>query len=279
MDDDGGEPEAPEQVRRRALVADQQGEFAGMLLERNGQGDRERALQLANEALASAQEMGMKIVVERLLATKLAVQGVASSDTQHSVYAVASVVQQQRPDLSSHASPDGTVTLMFSDMEDFTGMTERLGDVEADRVVQAHNQIVRELTAAHGGHEVELRGDGFLLAFASARQAAQCAIALQRAFCERAENETGQPLRVRIGLHTGEAIKDADKFFGRTVIQAFRIADLADGGEILVSSLTGELVSSAGDLRLGTPREVDLKGLSGTHRVVPLEWSWATESS
>ncbi len=263
----------------RALLARHQGEFARMLLERDGQGDRERALQLANEALASAQEMGMKIVVERLLATKLAVQGVASSDTQHSVYAVASVVQQQRPDLSSHASPDGTVTLMFSDMEDFTGMTERLGDVEAHRVVQAHNQIVRELTAAHGGHEVELRGDGFLLAFASARQAAQCAIALQRAFCERAENETGQPLRVRIGLHTGEAIKDADKFFGRTVIQAFRIADLAAGGEILVSSLTGELVSSAGDLRLGTPREVDLKGLSGTHRVVPLEWSRATESS
>jgi class 3 adenylate cyclase len=115
-----------------------------MLLERDAPGDRERALQLTNDALATAQELGMKIVVEKLLATKLEIQGVQSADSTHSVYAVATVVQQQRPDLRAHAAPDGTVTLMFSDMEDFTGMTERLGDVEAHRVVQAHNGIVRD---------------------------------------------------------------------------------------------------------------------------------------
>ena len=58
----------------------------------------------------------------------------------------------------------------------------------------------------------------------------------------------------------------------RTVIQAFRIADLAKGSEILTSSLTHELVQSAGDLHFGAPREVSLKGLSGAHGVVPLEW-------
>ncbi len=214
----------------------------------------------------------MKIVVEKLLATKLEIQGVQSADSTHSIYAVATVVQQQRPDLRAHAAPDGTVTLMFSDMEDFTGMTERLGDVEAHRVVQAHNRIVREQVATHGGHEVELRGDGFLLAFASARQAALCAIALQRAFAAHNQNDAVETVRVRIGLHTGEVIKDADKFFGKTVIQAFRIADLADGGEILTSSLTNELVTSAGDLRFRAPRDVALKGLSGTHRVFPLVW-------
>jgi class 3 adenylate cyclase len=264
----------------RALGARAESDYARMLLERDAPGDRERALQLTNDALATAQELGMKIVVEKLLATKLEIQGVQSADIQgvqsadstHSVYAVATVVQQQRPDLRAHAAPDGTVTLMFSDMEDFTGMTERLGDVEAHRVVQAHNGIVREQVNTHGGHEVELRGDGFLLAFPSARQAALCAIALQRAFAAHNENGAAQSVRVRIGLHTGEAIKDADKFFGKTVIQAFRIADLADGGEILTSSLTNELVTSAGDLHFQAPREVALKGLSGTHRVFPLVW-------
>jgi tetratricopeptide (TPR) repeat protein len=96
--------------------------------------------------------------------------------------------------------------------------------------------------------------------------------ALRHRIAARLENGAAQSVRVRIGLHTGEAIKDADKFFGKTVIQAFRIADLADGGEILTSSLTNELVTSAGDLHFQAPREVALKGLSGTHRVFPLVW-------
>ncbi len=174
--------------------------------------------------------------------------------------------QLQCEHLQPHAAPDGTVTLMFSDIESYTRLLERLGDLAAYQLVQEHNTIVREQTKAHGGHEVELRGDGFLLAFASARQAVQCAIALQRAFLARNESDT-EPISIRIGLHTGEAIKDADKFFGKTVVQAFRIADLARGGEILVSLLTKELVESAGDLAFDDGREVELKGLEGTHRV------------
>ena len=161
---------------------------------------------------------------------------------------------------------------MFSDMEGFTRMTESLGDLAAHRVVQAHNQIVREQTAAHGGREVELRGDGFLLAFPSARSAALCAVALQRHFAAHNGSEPASPIRVRIGLHTGEAIRDADKFFGKTVIQAFRIADLAKGEEILASALTKELLANAGYLRFDAGREVELKGLAGPHRVYALDW-------
>ncbi|MEE9280556.1 MAG: adenylate/guanylate cyclase domain-containing protein, partial [Myxococcota bacterium] len=167
---------------------------------------------------------------------------------------------------------DGTVTLMFSDMENYTGLLERLGDLAAHQLVQAHNAIVREQTKAHGGHEVELRGDGFLLAFASARQAVLCAIALQRALLARNEADS-EPIRIRIGLHTGEAIKDADKFFGKSVVQAFRVADLAQGGEILVSSFTKNLVQRAGDLAFDEGREVQLKGLEGTHRVFGVRWA------
>ncbi len=187
-----------------------------------------------------------------------------------SLYAVTSAVQQRAPDLTPQAAPDGTVTLLFSDMEGFTEMTERLGDLEAREVIRAHNAIVREQLAAHGGYEVELQGDGFLLAFGSARRALACAVAIQRAFA--AQNDADESIRVRIGLHTGEALKDADKFFGKTVILASRIAAEAQGGEILVSALAKGLVESAGDVRFGAVREVDLKGISERQRVFAVEW-------
>jgi class 3 adenylate cyclase len=243
-----------------------------MLLDRGGPGDRERALRLANEALALAQALGMKLVTERALAQKLEAQGIDGSDTKHSVVAVASLVQAARPDLRADSAADGTVTLVFSDMEGFTRMTESLGDLAAHELVREHNRIVREQTLAHGGREIELRGDGFLLAFSSARRAASCAIALQRRFAARNASGGGRPIRIRIGMHTGEVVQDADKFFGKTVIQAFRIADLARGEEILTSSVTAELLRSAGDLRWSAEREVELKGLEGRHRVFALAW-------
>ena len=174
---------------------------------------------------------------------------------------------------SAHAAPDGTVTLLFSDMEGFTAMTERLGDLRARDVIRTHNQIVREQLNAHGGYEVELQGDGFLLAFGSARQGLLCAVAIQRAFAAHNVREArGEPIRVRIGVHTGEALKDADKFFGRSVILAARIADQATGGEILASSIVRELTASTGDLNFGAEREVALKGISATQRLVVVEY-------
>ncbi len=101
-------------------------------------------------------------------------------------------------------------------------------------------------------------------------------MALQLASADHNRQEPEQPIHIRIGLHTGEAIRDADKFFGKTVIQAFRIADLAAGEEILTSSLTSELLRNAGDLHFDDGREVALKGLEGSHRVYSLAWRQAT---
>jgi class 3 adenylate cyclase len=255
------------------LLARAECDFARMLLTRDGPGDRDRALQLAAQALAKARELDMKILLERALAVKLDAQGVAAVDTEQSIFAVASHVHREPPDLLKHAAPDGTVTLLFSDMEGFTPMTERLGDLRAREVIRDHNRIVREQTAKHGGYEVELQGDGFLLAFGSARAALQCAVDVQRALASRNSGEPEEPIRVRIGVHTGEAIKDADKFFGRTVILAARIAAHAKGGEVLVSGLVRELTQSLGDLRYGDLREVQLKGIREPQRLCPLIWS------
>ncbi len=75
-----------------------------------------------------------------------------------------------------------------------------------------------------------------------------------------------------MGLHTGEAIKEADDFFGKNVILAARIAGQAQGDEILVSSLLKELTESSGEIAFGEGREVELKGLAGPHQVFPVDW-------
>jgi predicted ATPase/class 3 adenylate cyclase len=256
----------------RHALAHTQAEYADLLLAQQAAGDRTKALDLLNQALETARELGMKQLVEEAVALKLRAQGVASGDFKTSIDAVTAAVQRQHPDLRSHAAPDGTVTLMFSDMEGFTAMTERLGDLKARDVIRDHNRIVREQLAAHGGFEVELQGDGFLLAFPSARRGLLCAIAIQREMAAYSAAHPEQPIRVRIGLHTGEALREADKFFGKTVILAARIAAQAHGGEILVSSLVQELTESAGDIQFNGARDVALKGLTGTYSLHVVSW-------
>jgi class 3 adenylate cyclase len=172
----------------------------------------------------------------------------------------------------SHAAPDGTVTILFSDIEGSTTMTERLGDIRAQEVLRAHNAIIRQQVAAHGGFEVKSMGDGFMVSFSSARRALQCAIAIQRTLATYNNEHPEQPISVRIGLHTGEAIREAEDFFGKNVILASRIAAQAQGGQILVSALLKELTESAGDIRFGEERETALKGLAGLTRVYPVVW-------
>jgi class 3 adenylate cyclase len=94
---------------------------------------------------------------------------------------------------------------------------------------------------------------------------------MQRAFAER-NTETDEPIRVRIGLHTGEAIKEADDFFGSHVNLAARVGGAATGDEILVSGLLKALTESAGEFTFDAGREVELKGISGAQRVHGVEW-------
>jgi class 3 adenylate cyclase len=264
--------EANRRIRAPIWVAWTQFNYADMLVKCRDALERGRALSLLSDALATAHELGLKRLLDRALPLKMELEGTASVDAKTSIDSVADSVEAKKPDLRPHAAPDGTVTIMFSDMEGFSSMTERLGDREAHKVIQAHNAIVREQLKAHGGYEVELQGDGFLLAFASASHALQCAIAIQRAFSAHSAEHPEQPIRVRIGLHTGEPIKEADRFFGKTVILAARIASEAQGEEIFVSSLVKELASGASDFVFDGGQETELKGLSGTYDVYELLW-------
>jgi uncharacterized protein (TIGR02246 family) len=185
---------------------------------------------------------------------------------------IASEVRREQPELARHAAPDGMVTLLFSDIEESTEMTERLGDIRWMQVLREHNAIVRERVAAHNGFEVKTIGDAFMVAFQSARRALLCAMDIQRAFSAYSREQPEQALRVRAGLHAGEPIREADDFYGKSVILASRIAGQAQGGEILVSSLLKELAESAGDIAFGEPREAELKGFAGMHAMFPVLW-------
>jgi class 3 adenylate cyclase len=183
---------------------------------------------------------------------------------------IARDVEKNRPDLSGAVAPNGTVTVLFTDIEGSTRLTEDLGDREWMEVLRKHNEIVREELALHSGFEVKSQGDGFMLAFSSARDALRCARGIQRAVADSGSN--GLQLRVRIGVHTGEPIREADDFYGKAVILAARIAAEARGSEILVSSLVRDLTDSSGEFAFATPRAVELKGLLGTHRISPVLW-------
>jgi eukaryotic-like serine/threonine-protein kinase len=251
------------------------GELAATLVLRDAPGDRGRAAQLAESGVELARKLGMRAEVERLMTSRLEERGARGIDLTSSIEAVAISVEHDRPDLAPVAAPDGTVTIMFSDIEASTHLTERLGDPAWLALLRRHDRIVRRQLMAHGGFEVKSQGDGFMMAFGSARSAVHCAIAIQAEFTHYRERHPGEPLHVRIGLHTGEVVRERDDFYGKNVILAARIAGQARGDEILVSALLRELVSSTREFVFADERELELKGLSGSHLVYCVRWQEA----
>jgi eukaryotic-like serine/threonine-protein kinase len=253
--------------------------------------DRERALSLLGDAIEIGREVGAAGLVERGLGLRLEAQGLSGVDITTSIDEVIEAVESERPDLRAHAAPDGTVTILFSDIEDSTIHTERLGDERWLEVLRDHNTVFREAIATHDGYEVKNQGDGFMLAFPDPRRALECAISVQRNFARQAEEGVEDALRIRMGLHAGEVIAEEGDFFGKNVILAARIAAKANGGEILVSSTLKDSVTPKDDVNevsaaesglpisFGDGRELELKGLAGKHLVFRAEWEQSTATA
>jgi class 3 adenylate cyclase/DNA-binding CsgD family transcriptional regulator len=168
------------------------------------------------------------------------------------------------------ALPTGTVTVLFTDIEGSTrllkGLGERYGELLAD-----HHRLLREAFAAHGGYEMGTAGDAFFVAFARARDALAAAVAGQRAL-DGWTWPDGLECRVRMGLHTGEPELGPDGYHGIVMHRGARIADAGHGGQILLSSVTAELVRD--DLPPGTTLvslgEQQLKDIDHTERLYQL---------
>jgi class 3 adenylate cyclase len=179
--------------------------------------------------------------------------------------------EEAEPELRELAARDGTLTILFSDIEDSTALNERLGDRSWLKVLGAHDRIVRASAGEHRGHVVKSQGDGFMIAFAGAEDAVRAAIEIQRQLASGPRRLRRTPIAVRIGVHTGPALEKGGDLFGRNVALAARVADQARGGEILVTAEVSE-AAEAEDLVFADPREVELKGLPGSHALVAVAW-------
>jgi class 3 adenylate cyclase len=162
-------------------------------------------------------------------------------------------------------APSGApVTILFTDIEGSTTLTQSLGDAKAQELLRTHNAIVREAVQARGGSEIKHTGDGIMASFPSASRAVECAIAIQRAISEYNEELLRQaqdantepqvanaepveaPLGVRIGLNAGEPVAEEEDLFGTAVQAAARICERAQPGQILVSDVVRQLAAGKG---------------------------------
>jgi eukaryotic-like serine/threonine-protein kinase len=184
-----------------------------------------------------------------------------------SLVAILSAVDIADYPFRERTSPDGSVTVVFTDIEESTEMLERLGEERWLEVMREHNRLVRERVSARDGFVVKSQGDGFMVLFTSATAALAFALELQQIFSTYNARRTDQQLRLRIGLHTGNVFQEHDDFLGKDVIMAARITGRARGGEVLVSEVLKRYTERVGRWRFGPPLDVRLKGLTESQRV------------
>ena len=158
--------------------------------------------------------------------------------------------------------PSGTVTFLFSDVEGSTRLLTRLRGRYA-AVLGEHQRLLRAAFDAHDGREVHTEGDAFFVAFVRASDAIAAAVSAQRALASGRWPE-GVDVRVRMGVHTGEAEVRQDDYVGLDVHRAARICAAGHGGQVLISSSTRELVADE------LPSDVALRDL-GEHRLKDLD--------
>ena len=169
--------------------------------------------------------------------------------------------------MAARELPGGTVTLLFTDIEGSTRLLQELGREAYVRALTDHRRLLREAFAARGGVEVEMQGDSFHFAFPVARDAVEAAAATQRALAEHSWES--EPIRVRIGLHTGEPMQAEGLYAGIDVHRAARVMSAAHGGQVLLSQRTAELVADELDDTIGLRDlgEHRLKDLSAPQRL------------
>jgi class 3 adenylate cyclase len=159
-------------------------------------------------------------------------------------------------------------TFLFTDIVGSTKLAEALGNEAWERLLRWHDDTLRDRIARHGGVVVNSTGDGFFAAFEAAASAAACAIDIQRSLAEHRAGAGFAP-SVRIGIHTADAVLRGADFSGVGVHVASRLADLADGGQVLVSA---EAASEAGSVRISNRRAIEIRGVAAPVEVGELVW-------
>ncbi len=241
------------------------------------QGERRRAAALEGELSRERERAGRlrpsPPPLQAMLKTAARVRDEGLGEVLRSSFEeLAGVAEEAEPELRRLAADDGTLTIFFSDIENSTALNEGMGDRSWLRVLEAHDRVIRREVERNSGYVVKSQGDGFMVAFAGAGEALRSATSIQRKLETPPRSLRGKNIAVRIGLHTGKALEKDGDLFGRNVALAARVADQATGGEILISDEVSEAVAEGGAFAFAEPREVELKGLPGTHLVRAVEW-------
>jgi predicted ATPase/class 3 adenylate cyclase len=159
--------------------------------------------------------------------------------------------------------PTGTVAFVFTDIEGSTGLAQTLPSDRWETLLGRHRELIRAAVAARGGVVVQTEGDGFFLVFGRTTDAIAATVDAQRALAAEPW-PADAPIRVRMGIHTGDGRLDADgSYVGADVHRAARVAAAGHGGQVLVSETTSTLVGDE------LPAGVALRGL-GEHRLKDL---------
>ncbi len=177
-------------------------------------------------------------------------------------------LDQETTETVLQAAPEGTATIMFTDIKDSTEISQRLGDEAWRRVIKSHFETLRQVVEGQGGTLVKTLGDGGMFSFASARAALRAATDIQQAM----SSDDPTLLTVRVGVHAGDVVHEDGDYIGLTVSKAARITASADGGEVMVSSVVAELAGRDA-FHFGAPFQAELKGLAGTHQLYPMLWN------
>ncbi|MBV8387159.1 MAG: AAA family ATPase, partial [Acidimicrobiia bacterium] len=164
------------------------------------------------------------------------------------------------------------VTLLFTDIVGSTELLAQLGDDAYERVRRKHFRLLGDAVRASGGAEVKNLGDGLMAAFSSAVDAVGCAAAIQRAVARQRLGAGDGGIEIRVGLHVGEPIRDEEDYFGRSVVLAKRLCDLAGPGQVFTSSLVRDLVGSRSTAPFTPLGPKTLKGFAEPFEVFEVEW-------
>jgi len=163
---------------------------------------------------------------------------------------------------------EGTLTFLFTDVVGSTSLSRELGDRAWVDLIASHFEAVQRVVEREGGRVVKTAGDGGMYAFASAASGLAAAARIQRSVAANPDDG----LALRVGIHTGDVVQTGADYLGLTVNKAARVAAAASGDQILVSSITAEMVNTT-EFTFGKPITAELKGLTGTHTLLPLEWA------
>jgi pilus assembly protein CpaF len=169
---------------------------------------------------------------------------------------------------------EGTVTIMFTDVEDSTRMLSTRGFTESHEIMKAYEAIIDEKVAEHAGRRIKGLGDGFMISFGSVRHGVECALDIQQAIAAYSMQNPERKIRIRIGLNTGEVVEEAGDIFGAAVNVAARVAGKAKGGEVLVSEVVRQLVGPVAEMQFTVRGRYKLKGFPDRwrlHQVTPGE--------